>query len=81
MAGQGISLQDLIDKFHLSQDLLDKEVSEKHIREVSRIIDDHEILGSELGLTTAQMTAIKQDAKSYELQKEMMLSKWKQTFL
>lgn len=77
----GISLQDLIHRFHLSQDLLDKEVSDKHVREASRIIDDHKILGSELGLTTSEMTAINENAKTHELQKEAMLTKWKQKFL
>ena len=53
MARPGISLQDLVDTFHLSQDQLDREVSEgteEHLREVARIIDDHEIVGYELGL-------------------------------
>ena len=45
-----ISLQDLIERFHLSKDQLDKEVSDEHLREASRIIDDHKTLEPALGL-------------------------------
>ena len=45
MAGSRISVEDLIEKYTLSQDLLDQEVSEEHLKEVSRIIEDPEIGG------------------------------------
>ena len=80
MAEKGISLQALTDRFHLSQDMLDKEVSEEHLREVSRIIDDHEIVGPELGLSQPQMFAINSDAKTQELRRMKMLEKWKHIF-
>ena len=80
MAGPIISLEDLIDKFQLSQKLLGKEVSEEHLKEVSRIIDDHEIVGPELGLTQQEMTAISRDGKTHDLQKVAVLRKWKQKF-
>ena len=76
MAGAGISLQDLSVRFQLSQALLDEEVSEEHLRETSRIIEDHEIIGPELGLTTQEMTAI--CSSSQGLQRLKMLNKWKQ---
>ena len=80
MAKSGISVQELIDKFQLSTHQLEKELSEEHLREVSRIIDDDEILGPELGLSTADMTAISSDAKKKEHQRMEMLRKWKQIF-
>ena len=80
MAGCGISLQRLIDKYQLSPHQLGKEVSEGHLRDVSRIIADHEIVGPELGLSTAEMTAINYDARTQELRKMEMLKKWKQKF-
>ena len=80
MAVKGISLQSLIDKFPLSQDLLEKEITEEHLREVSRIIDDHDIVGSELGLSEPDMSAINSDAKNHELRRIKMLRKWKQMF-
>ena len=40
-----VSVENLIQKYTLSQDLLDQEVSEEHLQEVSRIIEDHEIVG------------------------------------
>lgn len=79
MATIGISLQDLIDRFHFSQDQLDMEVNEEHLREVSKIIDDHEILGNELGLSESEMSAINSDANK-QLQRMKMLNKWKQKF-
>jgi len=79
MAGRKISLQDLIHRLHLSQDLLEKELSEEHLREVSRIIADHEIVGPELGLTLQEMTTISSNnVNKQEVQKMEMLRKWKQ---
>lgn len=80
MTGHKISLQELLSKFHLSQDLPDKGVNEEHLRAVSVIIDDHEVMGPELGLTAQEMIAIDRDARTHELKKQMMLSKWKQKF-
>ena len=54
-----MSLQDLIDKFSLSNELLDVSLSEEDLTGVSKIIDDHTIpLGPELGLTPEEMAAI-----------------------
>ena len=74
----GVSLQDLIDTFELSEDLLKNEMSEEHMNEASRILDDHEIVGYELGLTKAEMTAINADARNQELRRMEMLRRWKQ---
>ena len=79
MAGSRISVEDLIEKYTLSQDLLDQEVSEEHLKEVSRIIEDPEIVGPELGLTPPEMTTVSSNARSKELQRAAMLTKWKQT--
>ena len=73
-----ISLQDLIERFHLSGDLLDASLSDEHLRDVSRIIADQKILGSELGLTSADMTTINQQPPEH--QRLAMLEKWKQKF-
>jgi len=73
MAGLEILLQDL----QLSKDQLDAEVRKEHLSELSRIIDDHETLGPELGLTTDEMTAI----SSEQLQTLAVLRKWKQVFV
>ena len=81
MAERGISLQDLIDRFHLSQDQLNEEVSTEHLREVFKNIEDHEIVGLELGLTSAEMNTItSSDVNKPELQKLKMLRKWKQKY-
>ena len=76
--GPGISLQDLIEKYQLSLHQLDEEVSEEHLRDVSRIIDDHEIVGPELGLSDAEMTALNADGRTHQLKKMEMLRKWRQ---
>ena len=75
-----LSLQDLIHRGRLSQDLLHQEVSDMYLRELSRIIDNHEVVGPELGLTSAEMTDIKRDVRTHELQKLAMLRRWKQKF-
>ena len=80
MAGPRILLQDLIDRFQLSQKLLDQELSDEHLTKASKIIADHEILGPRLGLTEQEMIAIERDARTHELKKEAMLRKWKQKF-
>lgn len=78
MATPGISLKDLMEKYNLSQDQLDVEVSDEHLREMSGIIDDPEIVGFQLGLTEPEMTAINRDAGTQERQRVYMLRKWKQ---
>ena len=80
MAGPGISLQDLIEKFQLPHDQLDKEISDEHLREVSRIIDNHEIVCSKLGLTCTmlEMTEASADVNKQELQRMEMLRRWKE---
>jgi len=80
MAGLVISLQDLKEKYHLSEDQLNKEVSDEHLRAVSRIIDDHKIVGPELGLTEQEMTAINRDNETHDLKKGAMLRQWKQKY-
>lgn len=75
-----ISLQDLTAKFPPSQDRLDEEVSEEHLRVMSRIIVDHETVGLELGLTVPELAEINHDATTLERQKMYMLRKWKQKF-
>ena len=79
MAESRISVEELREKYTLSQDLLDQEVSEEHLKEVSRIIEDPEIVGPELGLTPQEMTTVSSDARNKELQRTAMLTKWNQT--
>ena len=73
-------MQDLIDRFNLSEDQLDTEVSDEYLREVARIIDNHEILGYDLGLTKPEMTAVDRDAKPHELKKIETLKRWKEKY-
>ena len=80
MEGSGISLQNLIERYKLSDELLDETLCEEHMREASRVIDNHEILGPELGLSAAQMDAINQKQAPVLLQRVAMLQKWKQKF-
>ena len=74
-----VSLQELINKLHLSQDKLDVEISDEHLREASSIIDDHEVMGPELKLTPVEMSDINQE-RSPELRRLAVLRKWKQKF-
>ncbi len=48
------------------------------MREVSRIIADHEEVGPYLELTVQEMIAINRDARTHELRKKAMLTRWKQ---
>ena len=72
------SLQDLIEKYHLTPRQLDKEVSEEHLMDVSWIIADHETVGPELGLSDAEITAVNADGRTQQLKKIKMLKTWKQ---
>ena len=80
MAGPESLLHDLLDEFGLSEYHLDEELSEDHLTEVSKIVDDHEAVGPGLGLTEQEMAAINLDASTQERQKEVMLRHWKQKF-
>lgn len=73
-----ISLQDLIERFQLSNDLLDASLSDEHLRDVSRIIADPKILGPELELTSGEMTDVNQQPAEHR--RFAMLEKWKQKF-
>ena len=73
-------MENLIQKYTLSQDLLDQEVSEEHLQ-VSRIIEDHEIVGPELGLSSQEMTAVCSNVNKQELQKLAMLKRWHQIYV
>jgi len=77
MEGSEISLQDLVERFQLSDELLDTSLSDEHLREASRIIDDHRILGPELGLKSVELKTINQE-QSPELQRLATLEKWRQ---
>lgn len=76
---ESISLQEVKDRYGLTDQQLGEGVNRQHLREASRFIADHKILGLELGLTSAEMAAINQD-QSQELQRLVMLEKWKQRF-
>lgn len=75
-----ISLQDLKDRYQLSQDQLDKELTEEHLKQVSIIIDDHEIVGPEMGLTEAEITAINCDGNTQDQRNLEMLKIWKRKY-
>lgn len=47
--------------------------------EASRIIDNHKLVGYQLGLSEAEMTAIDVDEREQELRRVVMLKRWKQT--
>ena len=79
MAGSKISLQDLIERFQLSNDQLNASLCEEQLREASRIVADHETLGPELGLTPDEMTAISSE-KTLQLKRSAVLRKWKQKY-
>ena len=78
MTSTGITLHDLTDKCELQSQDLEKEISEEHLRDVSRIIDDHEIVGFELELTQQEMNDINQDGQTQVRRRLKMLKKWKQ---
>ena len=50
------------------------------LREVSIIIDDHEVVGPELGLTEAEITAINCDGSTEDHRKLEMLQIWKRKY-
>ena len=72
-----ITLQDLIGRFHLSDELLGSNPSDEYLWNVSKIIDDHEVLGHELGIPLPEMSVIASE-KNVQLQRSAMLRKWKQ---
>lgn len=75
-----ITLQSLMKEYRLSQELLDKEVGDKFLREVSWIIDDHDVLGRELGLKEPELMDINHNTEDHNLRKRNMLMKWRQRY-
>ena len=48
--------------------------------EASRIIDYHKLVGYQLGLSEAEMTAINVNEREQELRRVVMLKRWKQKY-
>lgn len=76
---RSISLPDLMERFHLSECQLKKEVSDDHLNKLSKVINGHEVIGPELGLKDIDLTDL--SAAGSEFQKNRkMLNTWKQRF-
>ena len=73
------TLQDLVRRFKIPEHVLNGELSEKHLRDVTRFID-HNTLGPELGLTSQNMNDINVVVGPEDLRRIATLRKWKQTF-
>ena len=69
--------QDIYDRFKISEHLLNGELSEKNLLEVSHFID-HNTLGPELGLTMQDMKDINIDERAEDLRRVATLQKWKE---
>ena len=73
-------MQDLMERFQLSQYELDAEMGPEHLHDCAKLFDDYEIVGAELGLDEPAMTAIRDDEKTQERKRMALLKKWKQVF-
>ena len=73
------TLQELFDRFKIPEHVLNDEVSETHLLEVSHFID-HNILGPELGLTPQDMKDINIDERAEDRRRTATLRKWKEVY-
>ena len=76
--GQSSQLVELCKRLELSNDNVDKEVSDDHILEIYPQLENWKLVALHLGLTQADIQAIETAAKSDEpLMRVYMLQKWK----
>ena len=77
--GQSSQLVELCKRFELSNDDINKEVSDDHILEIYRTLDKWRLVAAHLGLTKADVQAIVSQAalEGEELMRLYMLQEWK----
>ena len=72
-----VSLEDLKQHVKVSDEQLDQQCSDEHIREIALNMPSWELYAPYLGLTTVEVDGIADDARRYEQRTLKTLEKWK----
>ena len=78
MADQGITLEDLTERYKIPSDVLENEVSIDDIKKISTFLESWKLVAPYLGLSEGDVEAIDRDGKSEEEKRLLMLQRWKQ---
>ena len=81
MADQGITLEELTERFKLPSDVLKNEVSVDDIKKISTFLESWKLIAPCLGLSEGDIEAIDRNGKSEEEKRLLMLQRWKQAFI
>ena len=81
MADKEITIEDLTKRFKIPSGVLENEVSDVDIREISTFLESWKLVAPHLGLKKGEIEAIESDGKSEEEKKMLMLQKWKQALV
>lgn len=81
MADKGITLEDLTERFKIPSGVIENEVSDDDIREISTFLESWKLVAPHLGLSKGEIEAIDKDGKSEEEKRVLMLQKWKQALV
>ena len=78
---EGITLEDLTKRFEIPDSILENEVSDGDIREVSTFLESWKLVAPHLGLSKGEIEAIDRDGKTEEEKRLLMLQRWKQALV
>ena len=75
-----VTLSDLVERFKLVDERLDKPCTAGHLASIALCLTTWEIVSTHLGLDPPEIEAIESDAKSTEEKRQKMLQKWGDKF-
>ena len=81
MADKGITFDDLTKRFKIPDSILEDEVSDDDIREISTFLESWKLVGPHLGLSKGEIEAIDRDGNTEEEKRLLMLQRWKQALV
>ena len=81
MADQGITLEELTERYKIPSDVLDIEISIDDIRKISTFLESWKLVAPYLGLSEGDIQAVNRDGTSEEEKRLLMLQRWKQALI
>jgi hypothetical protein len=81
MADQGITLEDLTERYQIPSGVLENEVSIDDIKKISTFLESWKLVAPYLGLSKGDIEAIDRDGNFEEEKRLLMLQRWKQALV
>ena len=73
-----VTVEELEQHYKIPEGVLNEEVSDEHIKEISTILDSWNLIASHLDLSKGEIEAVDKNRKTEEEKRLLMLQKWKQ---